>query len=253
MTKASKGPCATVTPSDNRKTQINASKSVCKPKNKPMTKSARRLRLKTRPALGVVILGAGASSRMGRPKLLLPWGGASVIGHLLRQWKRLGARQIAVVCRTDDKPLMDELDRLGFPARDRIANLAPQHGMFSSIVCAANWVGWDPALTVWAIVLGDQPHLRLESLRALLAFQRKHPENICQPSYGGHRRHPVLLPREAWVELRKSRARTLKVFLRKTTVPAAECPIDDICLTLDMDTRQDYSRLLRIQAAKRDA
>jgi CTP:molybdopterin cytidylyltransferase MocA len=79
-----------------------------------MTNSARRLRLKTRPAFGVVILGAGTSSRMGRPKLLLPWGGASDIGHLLHQRKRLGVRQIAVVCRADDKPLMDELDLLRF-------------------------------------------------------------------------------------------------------------------------------------------
>ena len=50
-------------------------------------------------AFGVVILGAGASTRMGRPKLLLPWGDTSIIGHLLGQWRGLGARPIAVVCR----------------------------------------------------------------------------------------------------------------------------------------------------------
>jgi len=36
-------------------------------------------------AVGVVILAAGRSARMGRPKLLLPWGGTSVLGHLLAQ------------------------------------------------------------------------------------------------------------------------------------------------------------------------
>ena len=40
--------------------------------------------LKKNQPLGVIILGAGASSRMGRPKLLLPWGDTSVIGHLIR-------------------------------------------------------------------------------------------------------------------------------------------------------------------------
>jgi molybdenum cofactor cytidylyltransferase len=210
-----------------------------------MTKSIKRARLATRRAIGVVILGAGASSRMGRPKLLLPWGTTSVIGHLLRQWKRLGARQMAVVCRRDDKPLAKELDRLGFPARNRIANPAPERGMFSSIVCAANWNGWDPALTAWAIVLGDQPHLRQESLRALLALQRKYPDSICQPSYDGHGRHPVLLPRPAWVELGRSRGATLKTFLRQVSAPLFEFPIDDVRLTLDLDTPQDYARLLR--------
>ena len=41
--------------------------------------------------LGVVILGAGASSRMGRPKLLLPWRDTTVIGQIIRQWRELGA------------------------------------------------------------------------------------------------------------------------------------------------------------------
>jgi molybdenum cofactor cytidylyltransferase len=202
--------------------------------------------LKTRPKFGVVILGAGASSRMGKPKLLLPWGDTSVIGHLLRQWKRLGGRQVAVVCRKDDKPLVDELNRLGFPARNRIGNPTPERGMFSSIVCAANWNGWDSALTTWAIVLGDQPHLRTESLRALLAFQRKHPEKICQPFYGGHGRHPVLFPRQAWVELGKSKAATLKNFLQRLSAQVAECPIDDDWLTLDLDTPRDYAKLRHI-------
>jgi len=38
--------------------------------------------------IGVVILAAGASSRMGQPKLLLPWNDTSVLGDLLNQWKR---------------------------------------------------------------------------------------------------------------------------------------------------------------------
>ena len=140
---------------------------------------------------------------------------------------------------------MDELDRLDFPARNRIANPAPERGMFSSIVCAENWGGWDRALAAWAIVLGDQPHLRPESLRALLAFQREHPESICQPSHGGRGRHPVLLPRPSWVELGTSRAGTLKDFLRQASAPVLECPIDDVRLTFDLDTPQDYARLLR--------
>ncbi|HRY59690.1 MAG: NTP transferase domain-containing protein [Verrucomicrobia bacterium] len=43
------------------------------------------------PALGVVLLAAGRSARMGKPKLLLPWGDTSVLGHLIRQWQSLGA------------------------------------------------------------------------------------------------------------------------------------------------------------------
>ena len=38
-----------------------------------------------------MILGAGASSRMGQPKLLLPWGATSVLGHQISTWQVLGA------------------------------------------------------------------------------------------------------------------------------------------------------------------
>ena len=129
--------------------------------------------------LGVVLLAAGASTRMGRPKMLLPWGDTSVLGHLVTQWRDLGAGQIAVVCAAADQALLTELERLNFPPDQRIANPTPELGMFSSIQCAARWPHWKPALTHWAIVLGDQPHLRCETLHALLDFAAAHSEKIC--------------------------------------------------------------------------
>src|SRR3954470_21515571 len=103
-------------------------------------------------AVGVVILAAGASRRMGRQKLLLPWGKTTVLGHLLEQWTRLGAREIAVVCATNAGDVEDELDRLSRLAPSRgqkpspIFNPAPDRGMFSSIQCAAKWPEWNAEL-----------------------------------------------------------------------------------------------------------
>src|SRR5436305_8040524 len=107
-------------------------------------------------SLGVVILAAGASSRMGRPKLLLPWRGTSVIGHLIAQWKKAGAEQIAVVTAAGGEGVHQELDRLEFPNELRILNPTPETGMFGSIQCAACWAGWKEGLSHWVIVLGDQ-------------------------------------------------------------------------------------------------
>src|ERR1041385_3317108 len=121
-------------------------------------------------SFGVVVLAAGRSGRMGQPKLLLPWQGRTVLSHLLAEWKKLGASQIVVVVARDAKAIHAELDRLGFPARDRVENPAPDRGMFSSIQCAARWRGWKRGLTHWDITLGDQPHVRETTLRALLDF-----------------------------------------------------------------------------------
>src|SRR4051812_5400227 len=120
---------------------------------------------KTPLQIGAVVLAGGRSRRMGRPKLLLPWKSTSVIGHLIDQWQSLGVSQICVVCAADDQALAQELNRLGFPEALRILNPLPERGMFSSIQCAARWPGWNPTLTHWAIILGDQPHLSPASLR----------------------------------------------------------------------------------------
>jgi molybdenum cofactor cytidylyltransferase len=194
------------------------------------------------PMLGVVILGAGASSRMGRPKLLLPWKGTTVVGHLIHQWRELGAGQIVIVHRPNDAALAAELNHLNFPTADRIENPRPERGMFSSIVCAANWPGWRREIASRAIALGDQPHLRLETLRTLLAFHSAHADAICQPAFDGRARHPVILPRRAFEELKQSPAGTLEVFLKLISHRRVQCPIKDSGLALDMDGPEDYER-----------
>jgi len=197
-----------------------------------------------------VILGAGASMRMGRPKLLLAWGQTSVVGHLLRQWQAIGAEQIAVVCAGSDRALPDELDQLarfGLPKVERIINPAPERGMFSSIQSAARWAGWNAGLSHWVIALGDQPHLRPETLRALLNFSEANPDKICQPSRNGRGRHPVILPASAFFGLKDSPAENLKQFLVGGGLAVARRETDDPGLDLDLDEPADYERALALE------
>jgi molybdenum cofactor cytidylyltransferase len=196
--------------------------------------------------LGVVILAAGASQRMGRPKLLLPWRDTSILGHLQRQWQRLDAAQIAVVCAGHDPALRQELDRLAWPEPDRIVNPAPELGMISSIRCAAHWAGWKPDLQRWAVVLGDQPHVRLATLREVVALSTAHPGAICQPARGGRPRHPVLLPAASFRQLADWPGQHLKQFLQ--TNPVVLCEIDDAGLDLDIDHPADYERARQLFA-----
>ena len=179
---------------------------------------------------------------MGRPKLLLPWRDMTIIGHLISQWHELGAAQIAVVLRPDDSALAAELDRLNFPKSDRIENPRPERGMFSSIVCAARWSGWQSDIASWAIALGDQPHLRTETLRMLLDCWRQNLDAICQPVFGGHAAHPVILPRSAFEALKSSGAGTLKEFLKLAPCRSVQHVINDRGLTLDLDTPEDYKQ-----------
>jgi len=192
--------------------------------------------------LGTVILAAGRSQRMGRPKLLLSWGKTSVIGHLILQWQALGAAQVTVVCAAGDAAIRIELDRIGFSAEQRVINPAPEHGMFGSIQSAARWGGWNSELTHWVIALGDQPHLPDTILRKLIEFSRAHPESICVPRQGGHRRHPVWLPRKAFLEIACSNASDLKAFLDHPPVAVQFCELTETALELDIDHPEDYEK-----------
>jgi molybdenum cofactor cytidylyltransferase len=202
-------------------------------------------------ALGVIILAAGRSARMGKPKLLLPWGETSVLGHLIEEWRALHAKQIAVVCAPVDQAIQAELDRLGFEEKNQVINPAPERGMFSSIQCAAQWPGWQAALTHWAIVLGDQPHLQRQTLRQVLDFSAAQPGSVCQPSRHGHGRHPVLLPQAVFRQVAGSTAATLKEFLGVRPRPVALCELNDPGLDLDIDRPEDYRKALELASFPR--
>jgi CTP:molybdopterin cytidylyltransferase MocA len=205
---------------------------------------------------------------MGRPKLLLPWACTSILGHLIDQWKKLRATQIAVVCAPDNSEVVGELTRLGFlreaspsppleeragerrpipTAGDLITNPHPDQGMFSSIKCAANWPGWNGSLSHCALVLGDQPHLRPSTLQATINLAAAQPQKVVQPSRAGHRRHPVLLPKSEFSRLAESSAPNLNQFLLTCQITVFES--DDPGLDLDIDRPEDYAQALLLASS----
>ncbi len=182
---------------------------------------------------------------MGQPKMLLPWKETTVIGHLINQWKLAGAALVVAVINPADVVMAAELDRLDLPSHCRVPNQVPERGMFSSIQSAASWDGWSGALSHWIIILGDQPHLRPSTVHSLLAFAEKHPNKICQPSFRGKPKHPVVLPRGDFFALRDTAEATLRNFLQKRG-PLAFYELDDPGLTLDLDFPEDYRQAVRL-------
>ena len=200
---------------------------------------------------GVAILAAGASSRMGQPKMLLPWGETTVLGRLLQQWQAIPAAQVAVVCAAGDLAIVSELDRLGLPPDARIINSDPSRGMFSSIQAAAQWPVWNRALGHIAIALGDQPHLRSATVRSLAEFARAHPRKICQPAFGNRGRHPVFLPLNLFRGLGETPSSTLREFLGTHASEIRQMESTDSGLAMDLDTPADYEEARRQFLGKR--
>ena len=193
-------------------------------------------------AFGIVILAAGASTRMGRCKLLLPWGEKTILTHLLDQWRNAVASQIAPVIDPSNELLRKALALAGFSASGWIENLSPQLGMFSSLQQASRWTGWLSTLTHWIISLGDQPHIQISTLRLLLDIARKNPTRICQPALHGRAAHPIILPANNFRELAQKDIANLRDYIRTREAFRLRLPVDDAGVSEDLNTPEDYER-----------
>jgi len=189
----------------------------------------------------VAILAAGESRRMGRPKLCLPWGRTTILGHNLAQWREAGAEKLLVVHGPGETPVTLELDRLGVPSAQRAATLAPERGMMGSVVTAARRALRDALLTHLVIALGDQPQLRAETLREILRACENAPGKIVRVVFQGKPGHPLALPANALAELSVTSSETLRDFLRLKEIPACDLTTRDSGVLLDVDTPADYT------------
>lgn len=181
---------------------------------------------------------------MKRPKLLLPWGDTTILGHHVRVWKSLGASQIAVVIADGDDALDRELSQEQYNEVDIIKNPFPESEMFHSMLKASGWTGWKPDVTHWVVVLGDQPHISTNTLAELLEFARRHDNKICRPRYQGYPRHPVVYPSWAWPQLRLMPLyKSLTEFLVEHQPACEYFDCGEQSLNQDIDFPADYLRV----------
>ncbi len=190
--------------------------------------------------LGVVILSAGASSRMGSPKALLRWRESTILEHLLSVWKLAGAAQIGVVFDPTNQAVIEELDRLN--VADRIPNPHAAEGMMSSLRAASAWKHWESRINRVAIALVDQPQMTVQIVKGLMGFTQAHPEGICQPECNGRRSHPVILPRRDLDELGSAPEETLRDFIQSRADRRKFFPCDEPAMFEDLDTPSEYER-----------
>lgn len=140
-----------------------------------------------------ILLAAGASSRMGTPKALLPWGSATFVQHLCRVLDLLDLPARAVVTRPD---LVDQL-KVDWPVW---VNREPDRGMLSSLQTALQFVSDD---CPWIMVcLVDQPSIALETFQKMAAQARD--TGWSSPLYQGRRGHPVVIGRDCFAALKEA-------------------------------------------------
>jgi molybdenum cofactor cytidylyltransferase len=196
-----------------------------------------------------VLPAAGKSTRMGRPKLALPLGSRTVLEHVVQALQTGGVEQILVVA----GPHVPELAPLALAAGAYVLQLVEQTAdMRATVEQGLAWLEerFHPAPDdPWLLVPADHPVLDPDVVRQLLQARTAHPErSIVVPAYEGRRGHPALI---AWKHVAGMRALPpdtgLNVYLRRQTAAVLELPVPSPAVLLDLDTPEDYERLVQMK------
>jgi molybdenum cofactor cytidylyltransferase len=186
-----------------------------------------------------IVLAAGTSSRLGRPKQLLDLGGTPLLQHVLDAAERAPVDEVILVLGHRWDAIAAVL-RLGSRTRTVINHDydAGQSGSLRAGLMAAN-VRSEGAL----VLLGDQPLVRADAVAAVVTAYRSGAGPIVQASYEGRPAHPTLLDRSLWPELiagtgdEGARSMLERYPGRRVLVEMGGTP------PVDVDTEGDYRRI----------
>jgi molybdenum cofactor cytidylyltransferase len=192
-----------------------------------------------------IVLAAGLSRRMGPgvQKLLLPFAGTSVIGHVIEQVLAAEVKQVIVVVGPDA--------RLAATIAPHpvivVTNENPNADMLDSarVGLRALPAGCDAVL----LVLGDQPSIAPGLIRQLIDAHETCGKGIVVPAYAGRRGHPLLFSAHYAAEVLCGYDGVgVRGLLRSHPEDVFELDVSDPAVAADVDVPEDYRRELARRA-----
>jgi molybdenum cofactor cytidylyltransferase len=181
-----------------------------------------------------VILAAGASTRMGHPKLVLPLGDEPLVRRTVRQICDAGFDDVLVILGDEHEKLRGALD--GLSVRQAL-NAHYQTGMGSSFRTAVEHLGKSDAAM---FALADQPFVTTKEYRTVLEAYRRHLPAVVSVRYGAVTAPPHLFRRDLFPELAQLERGARPVLERhRDQSIVLQFPPE---LLLDIDTPEDYER-----------
>jgi len=192
--------------------------------------------------VAAVVLAAGASRRLGRPKALLPLGGRPVLERVVRAIVAAGVTEgVVVVGGTDEGAIRGAADPSPLAW---VRNPDPDAGRLGSLRVGWEAVGPGRDVLLWPV---DRPLAGEDVVREVLAARGDAGERFTvSPVSGGRGGHPVLLAaalREAI--LLAAPDRNLRTLLAATGARRIEVPTGDPGIHVNLDTEDDVRKLGR--------
>lgn len=194
-----------------------------------------------------IVLAAGASTRMGRPKQLLPVAGRPLLQHVIDQASASCLAEVVVVLGSD----ADRVRRAVGPAASCPTRwvVNPDHGKGQSTSLRLGLQSTDARATAAAILLGDQPGVSAALIDTVVERFLAGDAPAARPVHltaGGRRvpGHPVVLARRIWDSVERVRGdQGARQVLAAHPEWLLEVPVTGDP-PADIDTWEDYQRAL---------
>jgi len=146
-----------------------------------------------------LILGAGASQRLGSPKQLLPFRGTTMLGWVVAQAQ--GAAGLDEVVLVLGRAAYEVRERLDFGSATVVENPVFGEGCSSSYRAGISALNADS--TAIMIIVGDQPGITPEIINRLADEWRRTEAPIALCSYGGRKGHPMIFAGQMFDQLKR--------------------------------------------------
>jgi molybdenum cofactor cytidylyltransferase len=199
---------------------------------------------KPRKRFAAVVLAAGASRRMGRPKALLDLSGRPLIAHLVGSFhKTASVERIFVV--TGHQP---EQIRQALSVFDVTFVHNPRYdsgGMISSVKAGVGAVA--ESCDAFFLCLLDQPLLQTRTVAEMAQAWSKTEPDLIEPAHDGQRGHPILIASRCVKKiLSLSVDSTLRDFVAQHRQDSDVVEVSDPGVLCRLDTPLDYQHVLNL-------
>lgn len=192
--------------------------------------------------IGLMILAAGASTRMGTPKQLLPFQGRSLLRYIAEEAIASCCNPVVVVLGSQAKRMKLEVDGL---ALHMVENQQWTDGMGTAISAGMTALTTiNPSLDAVVIVLCDQPFVSASLIDQLVESSRSTQCPIIASAYANTIGVPALFDRSLFTELRSMNANVGAKYLIKQHAEKV-FQVSFPKGAIDLDTPAQYQQLLK--------
>jgi molybdenum cofactor cytidylyltransferase len=190
-----------------------------------------------------IVLAGGKSSRMGRPKALLPIGpkGETFFDRITRTLMEGGVEDVVVVIGADADAIRAAVRPASLHVR-LVTNPDFERGQLTSLLAGLRAID-RPGVSAALVTLVDSPLISAVDVRRLIEARREHRAPIVRPAKDGRHGHPVIFGRELFDELRRADpAQGAKSIVHAHAADIIEIHAHDEGAFIDIDTPEDFER-----------